>query len=116
MVMLQKLEVEAERASWPICAVVIMAEPRHTGILYLDDTEFFILHLPWHYRPLKTTIGETEFFFVQNQIDSFRLSLVAGRCRQIEKMNPSGVPYAFESRSECFDDQSQFLLTKEGDG
>jgi hypothetical protein len=54
---------------------------------------------------------DATFYWVEHKIDQLRLYGVLAFCDLIIQANPAGIPYAFDSPSDCFDSETgQFLL------
>jgi len=91
-------------------AITVLPErpgQHHVGILHKNESvpEICLLHLAWH-NELKNSRPKPTYLWVTPPIPKERARQVAAFCRRVYKVNPSGIPYAFSSASDCFDKQT----------
>lgn len=83
---------------------------RHVGILHrVSNKSVQLLHLAWH-QDLQNSPPPTDYHWVDLAINARRLKHVAARCRQVFRANPDGLPYAFSSPNDCFDNHTGAYL------
>jgi hypothetical protein len=84
---------------------------RHVGILHKEEFsgQILFLHLAWHLI-LKNEQPEPYYAWVDPPIPSLRARQVAARCREVFRAHPRGIPYAFSSPNDCFDEETSTYL------
>lgn len=94
----------------PPCAVGfgwVAGEQFHVGVLYREaDHGIYLLHLGWHYDPMKTG-PKPQYLWIVPALDNAQYSVVAARTREIARRYASkGLPYAINYKTEFLDDYS----------